>query len=348
MKSLNFKRKDDSHLRFIEEGKTNRRSNFNWDKLIYLSILGLILFFSLRYFFYSTFYIKADGQILFEDVDISYTEDIRIEKFYINEGENVKKGDTLFSYLTEDLVYGGDEIVNTPSSSNWADRETYSLKKSIDLNNSKIRSDKQLLASYQSQLNRLENEVILGTASEKDLVNIRYQIKKVEAVITLNRNENAILNRQLGDVKSKEISDQQLDSTRTTATSSPYRYFLSPIDGYVATIFKQPYEVAIRNQMIMNIFQADLAHIEAYFEQEDLRYIEIGDKVTVDFADGKRSEGIINRFYASTVLLPVEFQKKFESIKRTIAVDVIPAEGANLDVWKRYYKMSVTLTKRTF
>jgi multidrug resistance efflux pump len=348
MKSLNFKRKDDSHLRFILEDKTKRRSNFNWDKLIYLSILGIILFFSLRYFYFSVFYIQADGQILFEDVDISYTDDIRVEAFFVEEGDDVQKGDTLFSFLTEDIIYGGDDFVSVGSSSNWSDRETYSLKKSIDLNASKIRSDKQLLASYKSQLNRLENEIILGTSSDKELSNLTYQIKKLESVIELNLSENIILSRQLKEIQNKENSDQARDSLSNSLDKISYKYYTAPIDGYIATLYKQPYEVAIRNQVIMNLYQSNLVHVQGYFNQEDLKYIEVGDEVNVKFADGKESVGIINRFYASTIILPAEFQKKFEPIKRTIAVDVVPAPNSDISIWQRYYKMSVTLTKRTF
>ena len=167
MKSLNFKRKENAQIRYLDEkvmGK--KKSRFNWDRVVYLSILGLIVFFVLRYFFISNFYISANGQVIFDNVDISQTEDIRIEKFFFEEGDNIKAGDTLFSYLIEDPAFAAniDPLAEVGNESNWADREMYSLQKSIDLNNSRIRGDRQLLTSYKSQLNQLENEVILGAA----------------------------------------------------------------------------------------------------------------------------------------------------------------------------------------
>ncbi len=350
MKSLNFKRKENAQIRYLEEKVTGKkRARFNWDRVVYLSILGVIVFFVLRYFFLNNFYITANGQVIFDNVDISQTEDIRIDKFYYSEGDNIKVGDTLFSYLIEDPAFATEieAVSNGGNESNWAEREMYSLQKSIDLNNSQIRGDRQLLASYKSQLNQLENEVILGAANERDLQNLEYQISKLETSISLTQSENGVLNKQLSALKNGE---EEVANTVTAGPQefSPYRVFVSPIDGYISRIFKEPFEVALKSEMIIKIHQSDSVHIKGYFEQKDLKYVKVDDHVSILFPDGQESEGVIDRFYSSTVIMPEEFQKKFEPVKRTIAVDIKPAEGSDLDLWKRYYKLSVELTKRTF
>ncbi len=351
MKSLNFKRQENAQLRYIEEQVTGKRkTRFNWDRVVYLTILGLIIFFVLRYFFIQNFYISADGQIIFDSVEISETEDLRIEKYFIEEGDSIHVGDTLFTYLIEDPTVGNAGMsLEEPSDEggNWSDREIYSLQKSIQLNNSQIRSDKELLDSYKKQLSRMENDVILGTASERDLNNLEYQISKTETAISLVKSENGVLIRQLEALKLNEMQGDSINSA-TFVEFSPYRAFLSPTDGYIAKIFREPYEVALKSQVILNIYQADSVYVKGYFEQEDLKYVQVGDLVDVNFPDGQISEGIIKRFYSSTVLVPEEFQKRFEPAKRTIAADVIPAEGSDLALWQRYYKLSVKLTKRTF
>lgn len=352
MKSLNFKRKENAQLRYLEERVTGKaKPRFNWDRAVYLLILGLIIFFVLRYFFIHNFYITANGQVLFDNVEISQTEDIRVEKFYFKEGDNIKEGDTLFSYLIEDPAFSVEEMGmdNSGDKSNWAEREMYSLQKSIDLNNSQIRADRELMASYKSQLSRMENEVILGAANEKELNNLEYQISKLETSISLTRSENGVLNRQLQALQTNE--DEAATALRDNGGAqefSPYRVYTAPIDGYISRIYKESFEVALKSEIILKIHQADSVHIRGYFEQEDLKYVKEGDLVSVGFPDGQESEGVINRFYSSTVIIPEEFQKKFEPAKRTIAVDIIPAEGSDLDLWKRYYKLSVKLTKRTF
>jgi len=303
----------------------------------------------LRYFFLQNFYIAADGQIIFDSVEISETEDLRIEKYYFDEGDNIHKGDTLFTYLIQDpeLAMANAASEEANSGSSWANREIYSLQKSIELNNSQARGDRDLLESYRKQLKRMENDVILGTASERDLNNLEYQISKLETSISLVKSENGVLIKQLNALK---LDGQAIleNSAEGLQNFSPYKAFISPVDGYVARIYKEPYEVALKSQVILNIYQADSVYVKGYFEQEDLKYVKVGDIIAVNFPDGQVSDGIIKRFYSSTVLIPEEFQKKFEPAKRTIAVDIIPAPDSDLELWKRYYKLSVKLTKRTF
>lgn len=345
MKSLNFKRKETAQLRYLNEKVSDKgKTRLNWDRVVYLSILGLIVFFVLRYFFMHSFYISANGQVLFENLEISHTEDLRISRFFIAEGDEVKEGDTLFTYMIEeiDLESTGDkEKGNT-----WAEKEMYNLRKDIDLNNSQIQGDRELIASYKDQLSKLETEVMLGAANERDLNNLEYQISKLETSISLAQSENAVLAQQIAEIQSR--IDAAVEGSTSLETASLSRAFLSPINGYVSNIYKEPYEVALKSHLIMKIHQADLVHIKGYFDQEDLKYVKEGDHVSVDFPDGSESEGVIDRFYASTVLLPQEFQEKYEPVKRTIAVDIKPAEGSDLDIWKRYYKLSVKLSKSTF
>jgi multidrug resistance efflux pump len=352
MKSINFKRQEVTHLKYLEENLgTKKKDGFNWDRIVYLSILALIIFFVLRYFYLSNFYITANGSVYFESVEMSLPEDIRIDQFFVEEGETIQKGDTLFTFLSESSAFGElteEELTQDKGNeSNWQEREAYSLKKSISLNNSQIRADKTLMATYQNQLKRMENEVIVGTASERDLANLEYQIGKLETSISLKRSENGVLARQLSAIQENAIADYD-SIVLNEGEVSPYRVFKSPIAGYISRIYREPYEIALKSQSIINIHQADSVHIKGYFEQQDLKYVAVGDIVDVSFPDGKESKGIIKRFYSATVLLPEEFQEKYEPVKRTIAVDVSPAPGADVSIWKRYYKLSVHLTKRTF
>ena len=68
----------------------------------------------------------------------------------------------------------------------------------------------------------------------------------------------------------------------------------------------------------------------------------------IEFADGTTSIGYVDRFYSATYILPEEFQKKFEPTTRTLAADILPLTPDDLERWKKYYKLSVTITKRTF
>jgi cell division protein FtsL len=91
----------------------------------------------------------------------------------------------------------------------------YALQKSIELNNSQIASDEKLMNSYKSQLKRLENEVILGAATERDLNNLEYQISKLETTISLAQSENEVLAKQINDLKNNKAGVQKKEEPAT-------------------------------------------------------------------------------------------------------------------------------------
>ena len=101
MRNISFKRKE-SVIRGLEiqqEARAHRPRN--WDRIIYFSILGILLFFLARYLVNTYLYIEADGQVLFDSVDIRNTDDCRVVEFFKIEGDSVEIGDSLFSFIPD-------------------------------------------------------------------------------------------------------------------------------------------------------------------------------------------------------------------------------------------------------
>ncbi|MGV6861907.1 MAG: hypothetical protein ACWA41_09050 [Putridiphycobacter sp.] len=382
MKSLNFKRKDDSYLRYLEENKRKKAETpFNWDRFIYLTLLIIFILFLLRYAYKSYFFIEGNGQVLFEKVDIRHTDDVRILEFFKEEGEDVKIGDTLFTYFLDDDLFGGGNgggsnsvsISSAGKSNSWIDREIYNMKKNIDLNKVRINDYKAMLEAYKSDLIRVQNEVILDAVSHTNLENLEYRIEKTENDIAVYESQNKIYRKQLAYLyelkKSEEDATKNqfdikqeskggnfsgvgnIDESNLLAgmyDKQGFNYFTCPIKGNITRILKQPFEVALKTENIMSLHQPRNVHIRGYFNQEDLGDIMVGDIVDVTFPDGTESVGKVQRFEFSTRILPEEFQKKFEPTTRTIAVDILPMDENGLELWKKYFKLSVKISKRTF
>jgi len=381
MKSLNFKRKDDSYLRYLEENKRRKAETpFNWDRFIYLSILLVFLLFLMKYAYKTMFYIEGNGQVLFEKIDIRHTDDIRILEFYHKEGEDVKIGDTLFTYFLDDDLFGGIgsgggsnavSISTAGKSNSWIDKEIYVMKKNISLNNLKISDYQKILNSYKSDLTRVQNEVILDAVSHTNLENLEYRIERTENDINLFRSQNSIYRKQLSylnKLKEEEKAKKQNIEIKQNSEGNfagvgnvnekdllagindkqGFNYFTCPIQGNITRIMKQPFEVALKTENIMALHQPKNVHIRGYFNQEDLSDIHEGDIVDIEFPDGTKSKGRVERFEFSTRILPQEFQKKFEPTTRTLAVDILPLDNKDLDLWKKYFKLSVKISKRTF
>src|ERR1700741_3676965 len=142
MKSVNFQR-NKSLIRVVNE-KTKKKKQRNWDRIIYLCLLGLFLIFLLYYVFAKYVYVHAFGHVIIESTHVRLTDDARIIEFYVAEGDSIQKGDTLFSYAldrdddinerasAQSLSIGS--LTGGTSDDGWV-KELLALKKKIALNN---------------------------------------------------------------------------------------------------------------------------------------------------------------------------------------------------------------------
>ncbi len=375
MKSMNFQR-NKSLIRVVnEQQKVKQNKQRNWDRILYVGLLGLFLLFMAYYFITKYVYVHAYGHVIIENTHIRLTDDARVIEFYIHEGDSIQKNDTLFSYaLDRDDDINGQSSqalsigsINATGKDDWWVKELFALKKKITLNNIDITENGSLVANYKSEIKRLSNEVILDVLPKSRLEFVQNEIFRLNTENQKLQRENNELNgliRTLGPTTNKSRysasnihlkssgaggnqSDQYKLSFSEELLSEP-KYFKSPISGVSTRIFIHNYETVLKSEEIMSIHQAHPAFIKAYFEQEDLRYFDVGDVFTIDFPDGTTSKGVLKRFYIATYTLPEEFQKKYEPTTRSIAADIYPLDSTEIVKWKAFYKMSVDISKLKF
>ncbi|MGZ4034596.1 MAG: hypothetical protein ACXVPU_13640 [Bacteroidia bacterium] len=358
MKSIDFKRKD-SVIRVVNED--NKKPKRNWDRLIYIVFLSLVGLFLGYYLITKIFYIKADGQVLFENVSIRLTDDCRILAYQKTEGDTVRKGDSLFTYsLDKDNLWGNFSLPGNFSSTtyssqwDWIDKEKYSLNKNISLNNISKAESQALIKSYQSEVQRLQNEVVLDVLPKNRLEYVQNEILTLNTAIEKLDSENKQLYSLIGELNAMP-RPPRIQGIKTgsfgagagdnTDLLNGTRVFYSPIDGSVTRVYTNQYEVALKSDQIMAIHKNTPMFIKGFFEQEDLNYFKEGDLVNIEFPDGTKSKGLIKRFYYATYPLPDEFQKRYEPTTRSVAADIYPVDNSEYEHWRAFYKLGVCITK---
>ncbi|CAG5084170.1 hypothetical protein [Parvicella tangerina] len=356
MKNIYFNRKD-SVLRNLEE-KPKQKKKVNWDKIVYFLILGLIIFFIFRYAFTRVLYVSAPGHVLFKSLVVRVPEDITIDVFYKFEGDDVIKGDTLFSYYSyEDQKAAFEQslsgdltgILDDKDNSTWKEKEVYQLNKNIQLNLIEIKEKQELINFYNTEIDKLVNEVILEISPKSKMDSYKKEVEKLELEILALQDENKVFQALIAELNSMSSAaiiekDATLTSNYSTLGNGPVlRYYLAPTAGTITRLYKSDYEVALKSESILNMHEKKDIYIKAFFNQEDLAYFKEGDEVTIIFPDGEKSTGHIKRFYFATYRMPEEFQKKYESTTRAIAVDIFPIENESEIKWKAFYKMNVTV-----
>ena len=373
MKSVNFQR-NKSLIRVVNEQNSKKKKHRNWDRILYIGLLGFFIVFMAYYFFAKYVYVHAYGHVIIENTHIRLTDDARIIEFYAHEGDSIQKNDTLFSYALDrddDINGQSTQSLNIGSiaatgKDDWWVKELFALKKKITLNNIDVSENGSLIANYKSEIKRLSNEVILDVLPKSRLEFVQNEIFRLNTENQKLQRENSELYgliKTLGPTTNKSrysASNIRLKGgARSTSSDleklafseellSEPKYFKSPISGVSTRIFIHNYETVLKSEEIMSIHQARPAFIKAYFEQEDLRYFHEGDIFNIDFPDGTSSKGILKRFYIATYTLPEEFQKKYEPTTRSIAADIYPLDSAEINKWRAFYKMSVDISKLKF
>ncbi len=357
MKSIDFKRKD-SVIRVVNEDF--KKPKRNCDRVIYIVFLSIVFFFLGYYAISKIFFIEADGQVLFENVSIRLTDDCRILNYQRDEGDTVQVGDSLFTYtLDKDNLWGNMALngtVNATSSDNewdWIEKEKYALMKKVALNKIDITESTALIGSYKSEIQRLQNEIVLDVLPKNRLEYVQNEILRLNTAIAKLSSENNQLYGLLKQLNSM-IKTPGVKSIKTAsiggggngdADENGVRVFYSPIDGTVTRIYTRQFEVALKSEQIMAIHKNTPMYVKGFFEQQDLNYFKEGDLVNIEFPDGTESKGIIKNFYYSTYPLPDEFQKRYEPTTRTIAADIYPVSEGEYVHWRAFFKMGVRINK---
>ncbi len=358
MKSLSFKRKGAS-IRVMPD--VERRKSINWDRWVYLVFLSSLLIFVGWYVFNRIFFVEANGQVLYENINIRNLDDSRILKYYIGEDDTVRMGDTLFMYVEDedDMLGGGGAAAAIALQSeggtglDWIDREVYGLKRKIVVNNTDIRSKQDRIKQLEAEIPKLKNEVILDALPLARLDMRQDELNKLKAETAQLEAENRELERLIRELLAMKGKEQPIKKSAQGSMGggnggdyeNRVRWHLSPIDGSINRIYIRAFETALRSEIIMSIHRNSPIYIRAFFNQDDLEYFKEGDELKLKFPDGTVSRGILRRFYYATVPLPEEFQKRYEPVQRSIAADIYPADSLDRGKWRSFYKMSVEVSK---
>jgi hypothetical protein len=338
-------------------------------------LLGLGIYYAST----KVFYTRAQGQVLYENVDIRLLDDCRVTRYFVHEYDSVRVGDTLFEYINDnddtdngDGGNGGSVSVSVNAGggrdNSWIEREILNKREKIASTEAKRKENLSLIKSYEAELERIRASVVLGVLPQSRLDVRQNEIVQLKA-------ENSRLSEEISETK-KILSQLQADLAAEKPQNSNVKsnvkinngsgggskendnddgglaelekkkqYFISPIAGTINQIFTKEFETALRDEVVLSVHKKSPIFVRAYFDQKDLDQISVGEEFTVTFPDGTVSKGVLKSFYYSTIPLPEEFQKRYEPVSRAVVGDIYPVNVEEARRWKDFYKMSVDVSK---
>ena len=341
--------------------------------MLLLVLMGLGIYYAFTKLLYTT----AQGQMLYENVDVRLLSDCRVTRYFVHEYDSVRVGDTLFEYIDErenrDMGNGGGNVSVSVNSgggkdNSWIEREILNKREKVASNEAKRKENSSLIKSYEAELERIRASVVLGVlpqsrldVRQNEIIQLKAEnsrlaeeISTTKSIISqlesdlassnsdgLSQNNNVNVNASTSNSEDNQISE----NSGLPDLEKKKKYFISPIDGSINRIYTMEFETALRDEVVMAIHKKSPIFVRAYFDQEDLADVGIGEEFTVTFPDGTVSRGVLKSFYYSTIPLPEEFQKRYEPVSRAVVGDVYPVDKDEAMRWKNFYKMSVAVSK---
>lgn len=355
MKSVHFKRQGADIRVLPEESKKQKRRQ--WDRIIYFIVLFAIIYAIGYYVFKRVFYVRSQAQVLYENVNIRLLRDSRIMQYYVDEDDTVQFGDTLFRYIENapDLgtvgVGNADYVAKESPNYSWIVREIINTKEKIGINETKKAQSLSLIKTYQNEIQDIKNSVALGVLPQSrldlrktEITSLQSQVKQIDA-------ENEELRKIIKELEARIPKDSptvatgKVDFRLSKEGKSENKFFVSPFEGSVNRIYVRQFETCLKTEIAMSLHRNSPIFVRAFFDQEDISHLRVGDVFNITFPDGRESTGILRRFYYATIPLPEEFQERYEPMTRTIAGDIYPQDSSAAKLWNNFYKMGVEVYK---
>jgi multidrug resistance efflux pump len=338
-------REEKTFIKVLKEPPV-KKAKVNWSRRVYIFLFLIALCLVLKRVYNANMIIFANGQIELPKQAIKFSNDIKLIQLFIEDGAQIKRGDTLFMYqIVGDQIDQAKLMINQSNSSDWILKEQLNIKKKISLNQIMIDNKNEMLKIIESNIEAIEELLLAGLHEEYGrYINLQDEKAKMMSEVEFYRNEIRVMKNQYNLLQRNKRQVAQT-SRGELAAYDEIRYFRAPIDGVVSDIFYEVNEICYKKEELMTIHQLGNASIVTYFDQTEIENLEVGDHVEIEFPDGTVHHGVISKFFVSTYAVPTEFQKKYEPTERNIVAEVIPLLDGFNEEWKKFNKMEVRVKK---
>lgn len=342
---------DIQFTRDIPEPQTQMSSSAprrRWDRWLYIIILIIISGSFLKWLIYPYFFDLSEGVLLQNQYDINFAEDIRIQDYYVEEGQNIAVGDTLFAYElqnnTQNPLYRDSVATLLDQSKNQV--SLIDINAQIEKRRLFILEHKKRLDYWKAEKQRKQQLVYLNSITPNELANVDRSIDDVSSQISSLEIEYRILlnqRTQLSDQIQEKTNLQQLDLRLQSGKS----YFISPVKGKIDRLRKSLYEVAYKKEIIASIIRPEY-FVRAYIDMDKFDDFKIGDHVSVILPyKYKPLRGVVSRIYMVSELKDPElFENTFKD-KLGVVMEIVPTPKEE-QKWAKLEVSSVPVKIRKF
>ena len=318
-----------------------------WDRWLYIAILVVLFGSLLKWLIYPCFFDLSEGILLQQQYDINFAEDIRILEYHVEDGNEVKVGDTLFVYELQNNTYPA----NQDSISLMLDRDKdrtllIELNAEIEKRQLFIWQHKKRLKYWKSEKNRKEQLVYLNAITPNELANVDRSIDDVSSQIATLNAEYAVLIKQRKQISNylQSRSDMQYKDMQLKSSHS---YFVSPVEGQVDRLRTPLNQINYKKDIVASIIRPEYI-VRAYIDIDRLNNFRIGDLVSVILPyQHTKLEGEVSKVYMVSESKDPYFLDTTMKDKLGIVMEIIPSSG-NKPEWVQLGVSNIPVKIRKF
>lgn len=319
-----------------------------WDRWLYLFILIVLLSSFFKWLIYPYLFDLSDGVLLKDQYDINFAQDIRINEYFVKDGDLVEVGDTLFSYEGQDnlnIAFQNDSIIIQAGLL----KETSTLieiQAQIDKRILLIQEHRKRLAYWKSERERKQQLVYLNVITNNELANVDRSIDDVEIQIASLKVETLVLKKQLQDLQ-KIIHDRQDLEIINMYKQHENSYFVSPVAGRIDRLRGALYQITYEKEVIASILQPNY-FVRAYIDMNRFEDFKIGDLVTITLPYRNQNiKGVVSKIYMVSEDKDIALLEESYKDRKGIVMEIIP-DDTEADKWAELEVSNIPVKIRKF
>jgi multidrug resistance efflux pump len=329
--------------------------SINWDRVVYLSIIGFVLI-ALSYFLFDYYMIiEGQGRVIANRVEVRFPVDVRVTEMFVEEGDSVRSSEPLFSFA---VVHQSQSPERSRDERRRLEEKIMDVQGDIDQEEILYQNSAEQLEYYKNQKKLVQKEIRLGVSSLNDLRSIENKIMGLKHDTSLASSKLKHLRQQKATLanwrKAPEIYNsftalgmEEANMEQASGSAQTLRKFKTSQKGVVESIDKNVSELAMRSESILTLKRkSEEIFIRAIFQQSSRQYLQSGDTLNVNFDGDIDSRGVITGFDTPQLS---NWQSlaigELGNINKYFVVKLKPVNDEAFSVWEENSNLGVTIRK---
>ncbi len=342
----------------IEAIIKQRRRKVNRQQVISACILAIVLGSVGLYIAHHIFYTELDGYVHVDANKVRTPFDIYLDSVYVNTGDIVVPGDTLYSYYMLDM------LVQQANPNNEPDIVVHNRGYALQYENvaAQISVVKVTIAELQKQISLEDHNISFGLSQNSHKLDLQRQLSEALAKLNALRHELAVLSRMKRDTDSfftpdrlKEdgsVRAQLYDNRGVTDMRQAVSYRLAGDSSIITNVFAPDHMIFFEQEEIMSKqhlnLEANNLQIVAYVPIDKMRNVTNNSRATIIVNDDIEYRAHVTILGMRTEMIP-EHLRSYFSKKNTAVIALLNLDpGQTIPFWSVASGLPVTVRIRNF